>query len=284
MNYFDFMEKKTRGTPDFPLAYYYVDETHPNYEMPFHWHRELEISYILKGSYTFYLNDDVIVAKEGDVVFIESGVIHGGKPDNCIYECIVFNPVPFLPNIESCKKVISNLISPETHIHPYFQSGTHPLCGDTEQLMNTIKTHSEALHLNILVALYRWFYTIYDTESYTLIKKQDIPDEKKMSVLRPVFEYIDKHYMNQITLEQLAVLADMSVSHFVRYFKSLIHKTPIEYLIYYRLERACYFLASGQNSITEIVYMCGFNDISYFISTFKKYKGMTPKQYRKQYL
>ena len=64
-----------------------------------------------------------------------------------------------------------------------------------------------------------------------------------------------------------------------RFFKELVGKTPIDYLNFYRIERACEMLISGEKNITETAFECGFNDISYFIKTFKKYKGIPPKQY-----
>jgi AraC-like DNA-binding protein len=61
----------------------------------------------------------------------------------------------------------------------------------------------------------------------------------------------------------------------------MTHRTPIDYLNYYRIERACFKLVSTNLSITEVAFECGFNDLSYFIKTFKKYKAITPKQYLK---
>ncbi|MCD7738314.1 MAG: cupin domain-containing protein [Lachnospiraceae bacterium] len=177
MNLLDYIEKETHGTSDFPLAYYYVDKTHPRYEMPFHWHRELEISYILSGSYTFYLNDNVVSAHEGDVVYIESGTIHGGKPNNCVYECIVFNPYPLLPNIESGKQYIQNLINHDTHIYSHFPAGTQPVCDATARLMHSSKKHSSKNELEILTDLYYWFITISETESY--VRNQSPPHSKR---------------------------------------------------------------------------------------------------------
>ena len=59
----------------------------------------------------------------------------------------------------------------------------------------------------------------------------------------------------------------------------MTHRTPIDYLNYYRIEQACFKLATSNDSIAEIGMSCGFNDESYFIKTFKKYKGVTPKKY-----
>ena len=58
--------------------------------------------------------------------------------------------------------------------------------------------------------------------------------------------------------------------------------TPVKYLLTYRIERAARKLLSTDESITQIAYDCGFNDLSYFIKTFKDIKKITPKNYRKK--
>ena len=87
MHYLDYNEKKQHGTMDFPIEYYHVDEHHPRYNMPFHCHKELEIIRILEGILFLKLDDEEFEAKAGDIIFINEGVIHGGLPHNCIYEC-----------------------------------------------------------------------------------------------------------------------------------------------------------------------------------------------------
>ena len=60
------------------------------------------------------------------------------------------------------------------------------------------------------------------------------------------------------------------------------HETTVDYLNRQRIEEACLQLAATDDSITEIAYRNGFNDLSYFIRTFKKYKGMTPGKYKRR--
>lgn len=74
----------------------------------------------------------------------------------------------------------------------------------------------------------------------------------------------------------------MSPKYFCRIFRTVIHRTPIDYLNYYRIEKACYLLETEDLSITEVAYHCGFNDSSYFIRCFKKYKQITPTKYLKK--
>ena len=70
--------------------------------------------------------------------------------------------------------------------------------------------------------------------------------------------------------------------YFCRYFYQAVHKTPIEYLNFYRVERACFILDTESCSVGDAAYRCGFNDLGYFIRTFKKMKGITPKKYSKR--
>jgi len=71
----------------------------------------------------------------------------------------------------------------------------------------------------------------------------------------------------------------MSAKYFCRFFKTVIHRTPIDYLNYYRVERASYLMETEDISVTEAAYRCGFNDSSYFVRVFKKYKNATPGKY-----
>ena len=59
----------------------------------------------------------------------------------------------------------------------------------------------------------------------------------------------------------------------------LFRSTPVDYLNYYRIERACHILTTTELPVTEVAYRCGFNDSSYFVKTFRKYMGITPRAY-----
>ena len=95
--------------------------------------------------------------------------------------------------------------------------------------------------------------------------------------------YISENYYNNIKLEHLAKIAGMNEKYFCRYFRSMTERTPIDYLNYYRIECACEMLSTKDISVKEVAISCGFNDESYFIKTFSKYKGITPKQFMKSH-
>lgn len=77
MHYLDYNEKREHKTKDFPLAYYHIDEFHPRYCMPFHWHQEAEILYVSSGTLKIYLDEREYDLSEGDILYISGGVLHG---------------------------------------------------------------------------------------------------------------------------------------------------------------------------------------------------------------
>ena len=106
-------------------------------------------------------------------------------------------------------------------------------------------------------------------------------DYKRILQLKQVLEFIEKNYANPITLQELSASVSMSPKYFCRFFSEMTHQTPMDYLNHQRIEHACYQLSTTDDSITEIAYRNGFNDLSYFIRTFKKYKGITPGKYKR---
>ena len=74
----------------------------------------------------------------------------------------------------------------------------------------------------------------------------------------------------------------MNANYFCRAFKEFTGMTPVEYLNFYRIESACEQISKMEENITNIAFLCGFNDFSYFIKVFKKFKGVTPSKYAKK--
>lgn len=72
-------EDRLRGTYEFPFEFHHIDSTHPRYVMSYHWHVECEIMRILQGTLTVTLDEKSFTAKAGDVIFVNSGVLHSGK-------------------------------------------------------------------------------------------------------------------------------------------------------------------------------------------------------------
>ena len=103
------------------------------------------------------------------------------------------------------------------------------------------------------------------------------------SKMKAVLQWIEENYAEPASLEELAAVAGMNPHYFCEFFKRYTRRSPIDYLNLYRIDSACRMLKVSGCSVTEAAFSCGFNDLSYFVKTFKKYKGVTPRQYRRRF-
>lgn len=100
--------------------------------------------------------------------------------------------------------------------------------------------------------------------------------------MKLILKYIENHYMDKITISDIAKEINLSDSHFMKYFKKTMGTTFITYLNDYRLTMTQRLLLSSDDSILEIAAETGFENLSYFNRIFKKRFGQTPSEYRKK--
>ncbi|MFR5875086.1 MAG: helix-turn-helix domain-containing protein [Eubacterium sp.] len=278
MNYSSLHEDKKRGKFEFPIELYYVDSSYPRYQMPLHWHLEYELILVLSGKFHLSIDGKQYLLESGDSAWISDGAIHGGEPENCIYECVVFDLAALLRDTPLCTKSAKEFL---THSSSYTgkleKSSINALLADKIfEAMEKEQNGYEWVTIGLLWQLMG-----------NMLKKQnaDSPDyshsRQQISKLKAVLTYIRDNYESPITLEELAEIAGMSPRYFCRAFYTMTGKTPIAYLNYYRIECAGEFLKLTDKTVTEIAISCGFNDMSYFSKQFKRYKSLTPSQYRK---
>jgi AraC-like DNA-binding protein len=98
-----------------------------------------------------------------------------------------------------------------------------------------------------------------------------------------VKNYISLHYQDELRLQELASIAGMSPSAFSRFFKLHTGRNLSDYIIDLRLGYAARQLVDTAKSVSEISYMCGFNNLSNFNRIFKKKKGCSPTKFRENY-
>lgn len=101
------------------------------------------------------------------------------------------------------------------------------------------------------------------------------------SVIEKAIRYIDMNYQEDITLQQMASLSNVSLQHFCRVFKAQIGMRPMEYIARRRISEAKHLLCNTDKSISEIGALTGYSDPTYFGMVFKKYEGLSPSQFRK---
>jgi AraC family transcriptional regulator len=104
--------------------------------------------------------------------------------------------------------------------------------------------------------------------------------DARESILRAI-DYLKENYNQKLSNSELLSIANLSPYYFIRLFKRETGKTPHEYLVHLKIEKAKELLSYSNYSITEICFLCGFSEHSHFSKVFKKLTGSTPLNYRK---
>lgn len=280
MHYLDYNEQIRHQTGDLPMAYYHVDERHPRYYMRMHWHRETELIHVRSGLLHLYVGDGEVDARAGDLVLLGEGVLHGGDPEDCVYECVVFDPYALLMHTEACRRVFKGQIGRTIRLENRQIVSESELFGAAERLFAWAQLDAPSAAPKAVGALYELFGALADCPEPSLLTEWSASNGAKAEQLKPALEYIENHYAETVTLEKLARLAGFSPKYFCRCFRAILHRSPIDYLNHYRIECASHFLTASDMTVAEIAQRCGYNDSSFFIKQFRKYKNTTPKQYR----
>ena len=287
-----YRELRQHGTDDFPIELYRIDKDHTRFEMTSHWHTHVEIIRVVCGELNIKLYNNEYIALAGDVIFVNSETVHGASPsDDCIYECVVLHTEMLSLRENSCNFFIEGLLNGEFLINEYHRANEGLLILQVDALFESMiklaetvadrRFTSTANKFAVLSALYSLFATIIESRLYSSVSVSESAEDKSLSKLKTVLSYIRSNYDKQITLSDMAEVADMSAKYFCHFFKSMTRKTPVDYLVAYRVEKASRKLLATDMSVTEIAFASGFNDLSYFIKTFKRLKGQTPAAFRK---
>lgn len=275
-----FNELKQHGREDFPFELYCVDHQHPKYEMAFHWHTNLEMIRVLEGELSLTLDNRTHVLRAGEIAFINSETVHGATPKDSVYECIVFNLAFLKTGNALCDEFIDDLLSHTAYLLEF------PQDDEVKKLVDAIFTQINSEELGSPFQVIGLYHQLLGKIQLKKLFTSHLPpssvhDEKKVVKLKTVLKYIRENFDKDITLEDMAAVAGFSNKYFCKFFKDMTGTTPVNYLLTYRIERAARKLLGTDLSVTQIAYDCGFNDLSYFIKTFKAFKKVSPKDYRK---
>lgn len=281
MKYREYREIKIHGSSEFPFEYYLVDKNHPHYVMPLHWHTNFEVIHVISGKLSLHLDNVQYVLYENDVAFVGCGAMHRAEPEECVYECAVFD-LSIISGYNTTKifEYIGPLISQNAEVDAICASAAVY----ARSLFPIAATEGSYYELEIASVISSVLCELYRAGAIRNIT----PDSKKISHRRSVMAQligeIEKNYAQRITLADLADSAQINEKYLCRFFKEFTGFTPIDYINRLRIDKACYQLAVNKMSVTDAAYECGFNELSYFSKCFKKYMGMSPGAYRSKYL
>lgn len=283
MKYFEFKENIVHGSAKFPFAYYFVNNYHPRYHMIMHWHNECELIRIISGTFNIKINMSSYIAEAGDIIFLNSGCIHSGIPKDCVYECVVFDVTSLLQKNPLGNAELNDVIQYKKEIKNLYKKDSAETYNVLNHIFDLMKTKEPGYQLRIYGSCYYFLGLVEKYNLYIKEEKLSITNKKTLFQMKKVLSLIQTKYMEEIGLEDIASILKMNEKYFCKFFKQMTNKTPIEYLNWYRIECACEKIKSSSLSLTEIAYDCGFNDTSYFTKVFKKYNGMSPREYKKLY-
>lgn len=111
-----------------------------------------------------------------------------------------------------------------------------------------------------------------------------VDDDNKNDRLAEVFKYVKSNFKEEISLDEISKIANLTPTSFCRMFKAKTKKPFVEYLNEIRVSNACKYLIETDLGVSEIAYECGYKTASNFNKLFKKLIGTTPKEYRKKAL
>jgi len=290
MHLFTLHEKKQHGTMEFPVAYYDITPAHPHYVMPFHWHKEWELIRIRKGSVTLRVDDCEFIAREGDILLFRDSMLHGSTPpEDVLYDCLVFDLHGLYRSSELFKKHLRPIyqmkLLPDIYYPKSENSDIYPFVAELMDIhLKHLENPSNTEYLELVTVsnLSQLFLRILKNAHYSEIQAVLQNSVHRINQVKSVLEYIEQHYNTEITLNDLAKVAGMNPRYFCRIFKQIISLSPIDYVIFFRIEQACNLLTATEKPIIEIALDCGFSDCSYFTRVFKQRKDVTPSQYRKR--
>lgn len=283
-------EIKKHGASDLPIAVYNDDfSLFEEGYIRWHWHKELQISYVLSDKICFYIDGKEIVLEPQNGIMFNANVLHQIKPynNNCSMFSIVFDSVFISPNNDSLIRKI--------YVEPILNNSDFKFI----ILKNEVEWQKQILeyskYINRIFKLKEYGHEL-EIKNYlnliwlTLVRNAGINHENNNEIskydedrVKIALKYINSNYSNNISLSDIAKAANISRSECCRSFKRVLKNTPFEYLMEYRILKSSHYLCNTNKSIANIAIDVGFNGISYYGKIFKKYMGCTPSQYRARY-
>lgn len=252
-----------------------------------HIHDDIEMIYVTVGKFEAYLNGVRYKLSEGDLLVINSREVHTifslnkSRSRYVVIRSALDNleiagqrsdvnkyMLPFMVNSPTQQKVFSAEQLKDTGVHELVLDALRERRAKRYGFELAMKTDV----VKILLTVLRLRGGANDAAQNQYIERG--------SDISKAFEYINKNYASDLTLDEVAELCSMSYSYFSRTFKAITGQKFSEYLLNVRLREAEYQLATTDAPITEIAYGTGFSSSSYFIVKFREQKGITPKQYR----
>jgi len=266
----------------------------PHFDSVFHFHPEYELKYVIQSRGKRFVGESIENFMEGDLVLVGPNIMHYWKNDQVYYESNKYRATAYLIMFsEACFGEGFFTIPELGPIKNLFMRARRGLSFTLEQKSNIPQKMKRLINSDgpqKVVGLIDILYDLSHSQCRPILSdnfingKPVIFKDLSMDRLRKVHDFVINNFHNRISLQDVAEKANMTPHAFCKYFKKSTKKTFITFLIEVRICHAKKLLIENTQTITEICYSSGFDNLSYFNRAFKSSTNMTPKEYRNQYI
>lgn len=264
---------------ELPLCIKVLDMYKLNYQIPSHWHVELEFVLVISGELNVVVAAQTITLRQGEAIAINSGRLHRLQApvgSDCRIAVVVVDPSLLLRASAKQQALMAQRIAPASR--DYLRLDGHSTWQDGVRK-----------RISILANYFRFGgaddLTAY-AEALTMCARTlphfagDTPALGQL--LAVMLDFVEQNYAQPIGTQEIARSAQLGRSRCFAVFAASGYPPPASYLAHRRVQAACKMLRSSAMSSAEIAQRCGFTSPSYFARVFKREMGMTPLHYRKR--
>lgn len=270
-------------------CFYIVERYKTEFTYPLHSHLEFELNYVenAEGVQRIVGDSSEVIGNYDLVLITGKDLEHTWEQHDCKSKQIREITIQFSSDLFFSNFVDKNQFASIRKMLKIAQNGiAFPMSAILKvySLLDTLASQQQSFYtvLNFLSILYELSMCpnpkILSSSSFA---KAEINSESRR--VMKVQNYINQHYTGEIRLSKLAEIAGMSEVAFSRFFKLRTGKSLTDYIIDIRLGHAARLLADSMQTVAEICYDCGFNNLSNFNRVFLKKKKCTPKEFRENY-
>jgi len=284
-------EYNVGGSPLFPCGAYHSDIAKIGTGfLPWHWHKQIELFYVVDGTGSLKINGEEYPLRRGEGGFINSNVLHSVSVlsgDNCIYNALVFDPNFIAKSFAADVRVnlVNRLIQCSTLPWVSFDKSES---WHSRALECFEKSHNAMAAENFGYELEVWeglteLWRLLIQNKHKEIAMGNIRESVHSRRAKAILNYMEKHRSEKISLERIAAFTNISERECLRCFEKTVGIPPMQYLQRLRITEAARLLLMTDLSITEICDSVGLDDVSYFSKLFRRHMGDSPTAYRKKH-
>lgn len=241
-----------------------------------HMHREFELVYNLGGDCVYHVGASSVGFKPGTFAIFNPNQVH---------EIVSISPNPFMVCLQIAPEFFENV---DTNISFLEFDSFYLPSYENSRLSDLVLSLSYAYleqqknyYFECASFVYQIFKELLDAFPYhitTLSEKKN--NEEKALRLKRILKYAKEHYMEKISLQDLASKENLSDTYLSRFIKESLNRSFQQYIGELRYNQAEYLINHTNKSLMEICEECGYSDYRYFYQAFMKKSSCSPKQYR----